>query len=41
MSDWLPCLYASTLMAAAALVGYWFGRWREQLSLLEICKPEH
>jgi hypothetical protein len=45
MNDLLPCLYALVLMAgsavAAAAVGFWAGRWREQLSLLELLKPEH
>lgn len=40
-----PCLYALSLIgigsAVSALAGYWLGRWREQLSLLEICRPEH
>ncbi len=45
MNDWLPCLYALALIgtasAIAGIVGYWLGRWREQLWLLEVCKPEH
>jgi hypothetical protein len=45
MTNWLPCLYATGLIAAgsavAATLGYWAGRWREQLWLLEILKPEH
>lgn len=43
-NDWLPCVYALGLIGLgstlAAVVGYWAGRWREQLSLLQICKPE-
>jgi hypothetical protein len=41
MTDWLPCLYALFLMGAAATVGFWLGRWREQLALLEMCKPTY
>ncbi len=26
--------------AAAGVAGYWLGRWREQLALLEIFHPE-
>jgi membrane protein DedA with SNARE-associated domain len=44
MSNWLPCLYATALIAigsaVSAVAGYWLGRWREQLWLLEIFKPE-
>lgn len=43
MNDWLPCLYATALIAIGSAfsvaLGYWLGRWREQLWLLEICKP--
>jgi hypothetical protein len=45
MSDLLPCLYALTLIicgaGAAAVIGFRVGRWREQLSLLELMKPDH
>lgn len=45
MTDWLPCLYALLLIAMgcafSSALGYRVGRWREQLALLEICKPEH
>ena len=41
MTDWRPCLYALVLMGAAAAVGYLLGRWREQLALLEMCKPSY
>ncbi len=41
MTDWLPCLYALVLMGAGAAVGYLLGRWREQLALLEMCKPSY
>ena len=44
MSDWIPCAYAVTLigigMAAAGAASYLLGRWREQLRLLEILRPE-
>jgi hypothetical protein len=39
MTDWMPCLYALVLMGLAAAVGFWLGRMREQLALLEMCKP--
>ena len=39
MTDLLPCLYATVLIVGAAALGYWAGRYREQLSLLEIFKP--
>lgn len=39
MNEWLPCLYALILMGAAAAVGFWLGRWREQWALLEMRKP--
>jgi membrane protein DedA with SNARE-associated domain len=45
MNDWIPCFYAVVLITAgsatAATLGYMLGRWREQLFLLEICKPQH
>ncbi|MGA8515445.1 MAG: hypothetical protein WB821_11850 [Burkholderiaceae bacterium] len=45
MTEWLPCLYAATLIAMGTVVagslGYTIGRWREQLALLEMCRPEH
>jgi membrane protein DedA with SNARE-associated domain len=44
MTHWLPCLYATVLITAgsavAAALGYLVGRWREQLWLLEILKPQ-
>ena len=44
MNDWLPCLYAATLMGvtavAAASIGFVVGRMREQLALLELFRPE-
>ncbi len=45
MSDYLPCLYALVLIISgivgAAVAGFELGRWREQLSLLELLKPQH
>jgi hypothetical protein len=45
MIDWLPCGYALSLIvgfaALASAAGYVLGRWREQLSLLEIFGPKH
>lgn len=45
MSEWVPCAYASSLigagMAVAIVAGYLLGRWREQLSFLEMLRPEH
>jgi membrane protein DedA with SNARE-associated domain len=45
MTDWLPCFYAAVLIALGSVIsaalGYLAGRWREQLWLLKICKPEH
>jgi hypothetical protein len=41
MTEWLPCLYALFLMGVAAAVGFWLGRLREQLALLEMCKPAY
>lgn len=44
MNDWLPCLYAAMLIglstAIAGTIGFWAGRMREQLALLEIFRPE-
>ena len=44
MTDWMPCDYALALiaggMAASGMVGFWLGRWREQLALLEVFHPE-
>lgn len=40
MSDWLPCLVALGYMLIAAALGYSLGKWREQLHLLEVLKPE-
>lgn len=40
MSDWLPCPLALSYLLAAGVVGYWLGRWREQLHLLQMFKPE-
>jgi hypothetical protein len=43
MSDLLPCLYALMLIVcgagSAAALGFWAGRWREQLHLLELMRP--
>ncbi len=43
MNDWLPCGYALSLigvsMVIAAAAGFWAGRMREQLALLEIFRP--
>jgi hypothetical protein len=41
MTEWLPCIYALALMGAAAAAGFWLGRMREQLALLEMCKPTY
>jgi hypothetical protein len=41
MTEWLPCFYALGLMGAAAALGFWLGRMREQLALLEMCKPAY
>ena len=44
MTDLLPCPYAATLIGlssvGAAILGFWIGRMREQLALLEILRPE-
>ena len=44
MTDLLPCDYALALiaggLAVAGMVGFWLGRWREQLALLETLHPE-
>ena len=44
MTDWLPCMYAATLIGGttvvAAIIGFMAGRMREQLALLEIFRPE-
>ena len=44
MTDLLPCPYAATLIGLAtviaAVLGFWIGRMREQLALLEILRPE-
>jgi zinc transporter ZupT len=44
MTDVIPCLYAAMLIgistAVAAVIGFWAGRMREQLALLEILRPE-
>ena len=39
MSNWMPCLLALGYMFVASVVGYWLGRKREQLALLELLKP--
>ena len=39
MSNWMPCLLALGYVLAASVVGYWLGRKREQLALLELLKP--
>jgi putative Mn2+ efflux pump MntP len=44
MNDLLPCPYAATLIGlttlVAAVMGFWIGRMREQLALLEVLRPE-
>ena len=44
MTGLIPCLYAAFLIGAstaiAAVIGFWAGRMREQLALLEILRPE-
>jgi putative Mn2+ efflux pump MntP len=44
LNDWLPCPYAASLIglatAIAAVLGFWIGRMREQLALLETLHPE-
>lgn len=44
MNDWLPCPYAASLISLATLIaaamGFWIGRMREQLALLETLRPE-
>lgn len=44
MTDWMPCIYALALIAGgistAGVVGFWLGRWREQLALLQTLRPE-
>ena len=44
MTDMLPCQYAASLIGLAtviaAVLGFWIGRMREQLALLEILRPE-
>ena len=44
MTELIPCLYAAMLIggstAVAAAIGFWAGRMREQLALLEILRPE-
>ena len=44
MTDLMPCPYAATLIGLAtviaAVLGFWIGRMREQLALLEILRPE-
>ncbi len=40
MSGWLPCLLGFFYISLAICLGYFAGRYREQLSLLEILKPE-
>ncbi len=44
MSDWLPCSYAAMLIGIstviAAAIGFWAGRMREQLALLEMFRPD-
>ena len=43
MNDWLPCPYIASLVGLATVVaaalGFWIGRMREQLALLEIFRP--
>jgi putative Mn2+ efflux pump MntP len=44
LNDWLPCPYAASLIGLAtviaAVLGFWIGRMREQLALLETLHPE-
>ena len=44
MTEWLPCPYAGLLMGIctviAGAIGFWAGRMREQLALLETFRPE-
>ena len=44
MNAWLPCGYTFTLivvgMVIAAAAGFWAGRKRGQLALLETFRPE-
>lgn len=44
MTELLPCPYAAALIGVssvgAAILGFWIGRMREQLALLEILRPE-
>lgn len=40
MSDWPACSLGLAYAVAAAGLGYISGRFREQLHLLEIFKPE-
>ena len=43
MTDWLPDVYCAILISLgiviAAATGFWAGRMREQLALLEILRP--
>jgi hypothetical protein len=43
MSNWMPCLLAlAYILVAGAIfgtVGFYLGRWREQLHLLQVFKP--
>jgi hypothetical protein len=45
MNDWLPCPYAAMLIGTstviAAVFGFYAGRMREQLALLELFRPWH
>lgn len=45
MNEWFPCSYALSLMVlvggCAGILGYFVGRWREQLALLETFGPRH
>lgn len=41
MNDLLPCPLALTYSLLTGVVGYWLGRWREQLHLLQMLKPEN
>ena len=44
MTAWLPCAYASVLIGVCTVIagalGFWAGRMREQLALLETFRPE-
>jgi hypothetical protein len=39
MSDWMPCLLAVGYSLVFGVIGYWMGRFREQLHFIEVFKP--